>query len=178
MSTSVEQLPMSSPWYTYPWVWFLIAVPLSAVAFGIVMIVSANYAPDDLVVDNYYKEGKGINRRIRQDVLAAELGVIASLDAMTEEGLVFSINSGSDELQLSAYHVTSREQDLSVPLQKLGDIYTGQSQALVTALSAPGVWYLEIRDEKQGWRVRRRVTSPIESGATLDFAANELAANE
>ena len=50
-------------WYANPWVWFVLCVPFSAVLFGAVMIISANYQPDDLVVDDYYKEGKGINRR-------------------------------------------------------------------------------------------------------------------
>ena len=39
---------MEAPWYTHGWLWFVCLVPFSAVAFGIVMIVSANYKPDDL----------------------------------------------------------------------------------------------------------------------------------
>lgn len=173
MSAHADNMQPSGPWYTYPWVWFVIAVPFSAVLFGIVMIVSANHSPDDLVVDNYYKEGKSINMRIGEDTQAARLGASATLDAVTDEGVVFTVNAGGDELSLVAYHVTDRSKDLTVPLQKLGQVYTGQSPALAAALSAPGIWYLEVRDEAGGWRLRRRVQSPVSAGSPLEFKPDE-----
>ncbi|MDA0977305.1 MAG: FixH family protein [Proteobacteria bacterium] len=154
---------VSQPWYRHPWVWFVFCVPFSAVAFGIVMFVSANTSPDDLVVDDYYKEGMGINQLLQQDGRAREMSAAAEMLVMTPDGLVMSVAAGSDQLVLSAYHVTDRSKDLTVPLNRIDDRYTAQSAALSTMLSQPGVWYLEIRDPLNGWRLRQRVESPLAS---------------
>lgn len=165
--TSVQPSPPDQ-WHTNPWVWFVLCVPFTAVLIGVVMIVSANYQPDDLVVDNYYKEGKGINRRIRQDVQAAEVGAKAHLIAVTPEGVIFDIAEGSDALVLNLFHVTSEKQDLSLPLtRQTVSQYTASSALLSERLSSVGIWYLEIRDADSGWRLRQRIQTPL-TGLALE----------
>ena len=51
-------------WYHFPWVWGLILIPMSAVVFGVLMFVMAGIHRDDLVVDDYYKDGMAINQRV------------------------------------------------------------------------------------------------------------------
>ena len=161
MSEHAGKVP-AAPWYQYPWVWFVLCIPLAAVAFGIVMIVSANYQPDDLVEDNYYKEGMGINRRLKMDDAAREQGASVVLTAVTGEGAVFSVSGGGDTLVLSLYHVTDRAQDLSTELRFLsGETYVAASRELAAKLQAPGIWYLEIKDESAGWRLRQRIVAPL-----------------
>jgi hypothetical protein len=152
----------NTPWYRYPWVWFVFCIPLSAVAFGVVMIVSANYQPDDLVVDDYYKEGMGINRRLQMDDEAQRLGATATLTAVTQEGVVFNVTNGGDALGLELFHVTDRNQDLRIDMRSLGQgVYVGESTALARKLNQPGIWYLELRDETSGWRLRKRISTPV-----------------
>ncbi len=149
-------------WFKNPWVWFVMFVPFSAVLFGIVMITSANYQRDDLVVDDYYKEGKGINRRIRQDVQAATTGATATVMAITPQGVVFDIYGGGELLTLEMFHVTSQSQDLQVDLVRQSETqYTAASPLLAERLQTDGVWYLEVRDEDSGWRLRQRIETPI-----------------
>jgi len=154
----------AAAWYRYPWVWFVFGLPLSAVAFGIVMFVSANYAPDDLVVDNYYKEGMGINKRLKQDENAVTLGAAVRLDGITNEGAVFRVTEGGSKLRLSLYHVSDRRLDLVVALKSVGEgIYTAASEALSQRLREPGIWYIEVTDETLAWRLRQRISTPVTS---------------
>ncbi len=152
----------SAPWYRHPWVWFLICIPFSAVAFGIVMYVSANYQPDDLVVDNYYKEGKGINRRLELDRRAADVGATVTLDAITDTGAVFQISQASDNIKLTVFHVTDSSRDMTLDLMPTSDgIYLAGSGPLSDLLQKSGVWYIEFRDQDNGWRLRQRVSTPL-----------------
>ena len=147
-------------WYRYGWVWFVFTIPFAAVLFGIVMIVSANYQPDDVVVDNYYKEGKGINKRIARDAKATELGVRVTLAALTETGAVFSIEEAGGDVQMSLFHVTDQQQDMSFQLVFEGEgVYTVSSAEFSRRLSQPGIWYIEFTD--YDWRLRTRLQTPI-----------------
>ena len=57
-------------WKQEPMVWLLIAIPLSAVIMGVVIITLAINSYSGLVVDDYYKKGKHINRVIARDKCA------------------------------------------------------------------------------------------------------------
>lgn len=165
MKTETELVETQTvlPWYRYPWVWFVFGIPFTAVLFGIVMIVSANYQRDDLVVDDYYQEGKGINQRLALDNEARMVHASVKLTALTDSGAVFQISGGSEAVQLTLFHVTTRDKDLTLPLvANGGGIYTAASVALATHLAAKGVWYLEFRDEVSGWRLRQRLVTPID----------------
>ena len=157
----IELSDMSAlEWYRYGWVWFVFTIPFAAVLFGIVMIVSANYQPDDVVVDNYYKEGKGINKRIARDAKAVELGVQVTLAALTETGAVFGIEAAGGDVQMSLFHVTDQKQDMSFQLVSQGEgVYTVSSAEFARRLSLPGIWYIEFTDDN--WRLRTRLQTPI-----------------
>lgn len=151
----------SAPWYHHGWVWAVFAIPFSAVLFGVVMLVSAGYRPDDLVQDDYYKAGMGINQDLAADRRATEVGAIATLVSLNPEGAVFDITGGSDQVLLSLFHVTDSEKDLAARLVPQGDhLYTMASVDFTRRLSEPGIWYLEIRDETLAWRLRDRLVTP------------------
>lgn len=152
----------ASPWYRVSWVWFLLFVPFTAVLFGIVMIVSANYQRDDLVVDNYYKEGMGINQLLQLDENAAAAGATVTLQNVTLEGAVFKVMQGSEQLSLSVFHVSDQSRDLAVSLEFVSDgIYTVTSRELAALLKESGVWYLEVNDPVNQWRLRKRINTPV-----------------
>ena len=155
-------------WYRHPWVWFILCIPFSAVLFGAVMMIAAVYQPDDLVVDDYYREGMGINQRLRQDELAVSHGASATLIAVTEEGALFRVTGGSGRLFLQLFHVTSQNRDLKLPMMNQGDMqYTVASRLLSEYLGETGIWYLEVQDMKLGWRLRRRIVTPIDAMSLL-----------
>jgi hypothetical protein len=174
----------SLPWYQYRWPWVLLAIPMSAVAFGIVMISTALLYPDDLVVDNYYKEGMAINRTLAMDAKAVDLGVTAVVEVDAIDMIALSLSGAADAVvTASLFHVTDRDKDqfvvlypemnsskapdpqhsadLSGPLPNAVQIYTGQSPSMVKSLSSPGIWYLELRGSEEPWRVRQRIQTPI-----------------
>ena len=82
MSDSVERKnttddEMVAPWYRQFWFWFVFG-PLIFIIFMCAFTVSiALRGADDVVIDNYYKEGRMINQTLDQDKRAAELGLIA-----------------------------------------------------------------------------------------------------
>ena len=66
-------------WKQEPLVWLLIGIPLSAVIMGMILLTLAIQSYSGLVVDDYYKKGKQINRVIARDKFAYELGLAADL---------------------------------------------------------------------------------------------------
>ena len=64
-------------WMREPLVWLLIAIPSTAVIMGVVMITLALQSFSGMVVDDYYRKGKQINRVLARDRLAYELGLAA-----------------------------------------------------------------------------------------------------
>ena len=67
------------PWYRQFWPWFLILLPASVVVAAISTVVIANRHADDLVVDDYYKDGLAINRQLEKIERAKGLGITATL---------------------------------------------------------------------------------------------------
>jgi hypothetical protein len=57
----------TKPWHRQPWVWLLIALPMSAVIGGMVTLYIAVTTSDGLVVDDYYRRGKAINLDLARD---------------------------------------------------------------------------------------------------------------
>jgi hypothetical protein len=55
----------SQPWWTYPYVWMVIAGPLSAVVACIVTGFYIFSGPDAVVLDENYREGIVISREIK-----------------------------------------------------------------------------------------------------------------
>jgi hypothetical protein len=66
------------PWTREPLVWMLIGIPASAIIMGVVIITLAIQSWSGLVVDDYYKKGKQINRVLARDRFAYELGLAAT----------------------------------------------------------------------------------------------------
>ena len=52
----------ASPWYKHLWPWIIIAILACSVTLTLSMVTIAVNNPDNLVNDNYYEAGKGINR--------------------------------------------------------------------------------------------------------------------
>lgn len=84
------------PWYRQFWFWFVFG-PLIIIVFVCAFLVStALRNADDVIIDNYYKEGRMINQTLEQDKQAKLLGLSAELRFDLETGdvlLHFCANS-------------------------------------------------------------------------------------
>ncbi len=148
-------------WYRQPLVWMLIAIPGSAVLFGITMLVIAAASYDGLVVDDYYKRGLEINRVLERDRAAARLGLRAGVafDFRTSNIRV-ELTSSSPEtlfpsrLSLRLVHPTRAGLDRVVELSPLGKgHYSGNTDRLEA-----GHWHLQL--ETESWRILGRMPLP------------------
>ncbi len=93
------------PWYRQFWPWFLIMLPASVVVAGFSTLYIANRHADDLVADEYYKEGLAINRQLEKKERAAHRGIEARL-LIDGEQIQVSLtgNERAELLQLRLSH--------------------------------------------------------------------------
>lgn len=148
------------PWYKQFWAWFILAplitVMLAWIPFMAIVLKSA----DDVVVDNYYKEGRMYNLRQDEDYLATKLGIAGELFVDLEVGDVLLTLSSNDAnyrlppaLVLYFDHPVEADNDLVIVLTQ----------------SYPGRYQGEIpRRIKHHWYVRivpQVTTAEVESDA-------------
>jgi hypothetical protein len=150
------------PWHRFPLVWMMFAIPFSAVIMGVIMIWLAIDTDDGLVADDYYKRGLEINRVIKRDKKAAELGLsaVVEFDSSTrvikiafEKGL---LETFPEILPLRLKHATRENSDINILLNHgINDQYIGHLKQAITE----GVWYFEISGASADgdWKLNRRV---------------------
>jgi hypothetical protein len=154
------------PWYREPWVWLLIALPMSAVIGGIATIVIAVSTSDGLVVDDYYKRGKAINRDLARDRMAALYRLEADFDFEAHGRRVDLRLKARDyilpeALMLSLLHPTRKGFDQRIRLVRTeAGRYTGGLDALT-----PGNWYVQL--EADDWRLSGKLRMPLDAPSTL-----------
>lgn len=114
---STDAHASGSPWYRHFWVWFIVLL-LSAVVIGSVFFVfiAARHA-DDLVVDDYYKSGLAINRKLEKEQRAAALKLTAT-PHFTGNQVVVELSQSWPEprLRLSLSHPVDADQDVEIEL--------------------------------------------------------------
>ncbi|MNF34557.1 hypothetical protein D3C76_428850 [compost metagenome] len=111
----------TSPWYKHLWPWIIIGVLATSVALSLTMVTIAVNNPDNLVNDNYYEAGKGINRSLDRELLAQNLKLRASvhLDELTGE-VDLRLDGGSQPqtLELNLISPTQPEKDRKIVLTR------------------------------------------------------------
>ena len=154
---------MSEPaWYKQFWPWVLIAIPFSAVLFGIFMISVVILYPDDVVDDNYYQDGMAINQTLDEDQAARKLGVTAQLVTFNASELSLLVHGATDaQLTLKFSHVTDASKDRSLVLyREAGGIYAAHRH-IPLELQRAGVWYAELDGQNGDWRLWQRLVTPL-----------------
>lgn len=141
------------PWYRQLWPWLLLSVPAASIILGIVMLALALRTDDGLVVDDYYKQGLGINEVLDKKAHAAALGLRAQLTFSDDRrGVRVLLHGGSTQqapLLLRFVHPTRAGEDQNLTLHPLGGtMYEGT----VAALSA-GRWHIVLEDQDATWRL-------------------------
>jgi hypothetical protein len=134
------------PWYRQFWAWFILSPLIAVVVVSSITVTIAVINADDRVVDNYYKEGRAINMRLDQDLLAISLGITARLKFDTLSGdLVLLLNTTAEALPnfllLELSHPAHSERDHKLLLTRIaGNQYnTELSNNLLNSR-----WYLRL----------------------------------
>jgi uncharacterized protein len=78
------------PWYRQFWFWFVFGPLIFIIVLCMFTVSIAYHFSDDVVTDNYYKDGVMINKVLQQDQRAAALGLVAvvKFDKLTGEILI------------------------------------------------------------------------------------------
>jgi hypothetical protein len=141
----------TEPWYRQFWPWFLIMLPASVVVAGLSMLYIANRHADDLVVDEYYKDGLAINRQLEKKQRAEERGITATL--VFSDNTVMIHTTGpvlAASLHLLLSHPLESDRDFALELTPTGaGLYRG---SLPAPIAPRWHWTLELPGD-QGWRL-------------------------
>ena len=146
-----------TPWYRQPWPWLLMIMPATAVVAGFFTWWLAATSNNSLVVDDYYREGRAINRTLARDAQAAQMGLRARLEhsgATVRVVLQASQPPAAwpEALQLRLVHATEAELDAALRLAHHG---AGHYEA-DGVLPASGHWHVHLEDEQRQWRLVKR----------------------
>ncbi|MGS2718926.1 FixH family protein [Eionea flava] len=183
MSNTQDANSPHKKWYQEFWAWFILAPLIVVVIVSSFTVSVAIRGADDRVVDNYYKEGRMINARLDEDVLAGELDMTAALTfdrSIDELGIVLSNNLQQypDAIYLELSHMSDQSQDHKLTLQHIaqGHYQTELDQPLNYR------WYLRLRSDgqpapinlddtdsssKDVWRLRGEINFAEQSAVTL-----------
>lgn len=154
----------AAPWYRQFWFWVLMAPLFMSFIGSAILVTLATRHSDDLVMDNYYREGRGINQVFAQDQRAQELGLEGELSFDREVGEVFIQLPASDALPgrlvLLMDHPVSADRDQKIALtQTRPGHYRGELTA-----EPRHRWYLSVMPElgeqlrsEAEWRLRGEI---------------------
>lgn len=162
------------PWYRYPMVWMVIALPATAVVAGLLTVYIAVSNQDTLVVDDYYKEGQAINQELDRDRKAAELGLAALVDVNAETGeILLSLSSikeldPSPELVFKLIHRTLAGADQTTTLNRVegSQDYRGYIKPPVME----GRWTIQVVSQ-QSWRLKQNFKTKNAQHILLNITA-------
>jgi hypothetical protein len=145
---------VTSPWRSIPLLWFVVGLPLTAVIAAFVTLGIAVRSHDEVVRDDFRREGLAIHADPARDQAATALGATASLSVEPAEGrisveLALERGASPDELLLVLSHATLAANDRLVRLRRDNGRYQGATAALPA-----GHWYVEITPPDRSWRLR------------------------
>lgn len=144
------------PWYTQFWPWFLIALPGSVVIAGLSTLYIANRYSDDLVVDEYYKDGLAINKELGKQAAAQALNIEAGIVILERRAQIRLTGDRIPEiLRLRFSHPLEADRDFSVALESVA---LGLYQATLPTNLSPN-WHWILEPGTSDWRLDGSLTS-------------------
>lgn len=162
--------PSSGAWYREVWVWIVITPLIASVILSSIMVTVAVGGADDVVTDNYYKEGRLLAQEHTSEEYARSLGLTAELAVDNISGEVtLNLNQRVevDRVMLLISHPAKAALDQTLELQKT----SSRRYRADMAQAIEGRWYLRLsasRDGESLWRLH----------GDLDLAQSTVAALE
>lgn len=141
------------PWYKQFWPWVLICLPLSVVIASIVTVYIAVSGQSDMIVDDYYKKGKGINLELSRYQEAVNRNLAFELHVTDTAINIVSLNKSMTDPQLTLrfIHATLADKDFTVKVVKISaDTY----QVAIPKQFQASKWTIFLEDLAGNWRVR------------------------
>jgi len=150
------------PWYQEPYVWLIILFPATAVVGGLITLNIAIIFKDDLVIDDYYKQGIEINRTLAREQTAAHYGLQVKLQIDQDRPLIDLYLTSSqpnypkpEQLSLNFRHRAHASLDQQLVLPRVADtLYQARLPELVK-----GHWEIEVATPE--WRLVKSVSIPL-----------------
>jgi len=142
-------------------VWLAISIPLSAVIYGIFFLTVSITSFDGMVVDDYYKVGKQINRELKRDKAAQAHGIRAQVMVDDESLTVFIASDDSytppPALEINFFYSTRADRDKETFVEQVSPgIYKGAMPKLEI-----GRWNVQIASDD--WRLLGSLRAPDET---------------
>ncbi len=156
------------PWFNEPMVWMVIAIPFSAVLVGSFMLTMSIKSYDGLVVDDYYKQGKEINRVLTRNENARRYNLTATVSMSQSGQLVVGLHHSDDfslpeNIEFKFLHRTRAGKDQVHQLTRYADgLYR-----ISLPQELDGIWKIQL--ETGDWRIVGNATLPQDSHFTLSY---------
>lgn len=161
----------TSKWYQQFWPWFLIALPSAVVVASIITIIIAITHGDNLVRDDYYKDGLAINRYLKQDETARQMQLSAA-GKLSQDYIEITLRGVSlppyPHLVLHWQHPTNETLDIKSVLLRDGDNhYRGQ-----LSHNPEGRWYITLTpfdtSDDINWRLKTEFNTDLSQQFIID----------
>lgn len=154
------ETPVTRPWYKEPMVWLVIAIPLSSVIYGSFFLIVSITTFDGMVVDDYYKVGKQINREFKRDRAALAHGLSAQVLVENKTVTVTTVSNHDYlvplVLEISFIYSTRADIDKEIFVEQVTPgIYKGSLPELET-----GRWNIQVASDD--WRLVGSMQAPDE----------------
>jgi len=166
-------IPTKKPAWKETWFWLVMAPLLLVVVVSMGTVTLAFRVADDRVPDDYFKEGRMINKHFAQEQNALALDVSGQVEfdfAALQVRAELSARFLPGELHLTLSHPANAGRDTVLVLRR-----TGEREFRATLPQAlEGRWYLVVSaadsGAQKGWRVTTEVD--FEKSHTASFAAH------
>ncbi|KAF1044037.1 MAG: hypothetical protein GAK35_01917 [Herbaspirillum frisingense] len=158
MQTASPVMSARTPWYRHRWPWLLMSGPAVVVVAGVFTAWLAITRSDALVADDYYKQGKAINKDLRRDREAQRLGAVISMAYDPAAGVLRgrlqmkeapAAGEEGRTLFLSLVHPTQPSKDQALIVRPAAD---GSFSVPVEHLEQAR-WRLVAEDASHAWRL-------------------------
>jgi len=154
MQTTKFNEPAPAPWYRHRWPWLIMLGPFLVVLAGSYTMWLAYSGQDALVVGDYYRQGKAINRDLTRERAAVSLGLQFALRYDAASGRLLGSISGAGKpvqgaMTLKLVHSTRPEKDIVLPMLADAD---GNVSARLPMLDMAR-WQVILEDQERSWRV-------------------------
>jgi hypothetical protein len=134
-------------------------VPLTSMVLSFTMMNLAFTGKDSMVIDDYYKEGRGINLKIKKLQQARSLNISTKTQVFADYVEVIFISGepeNGEALILDFYHSTQKFKDFSVTVLRDAN---GVYRAPLTD-NMLGKWQLSLHPFNGDWKIQKVVSLP------------------